>query len=670
MAQKLSALPNDATVKDINTLYYGKTIVWRIADKNHTGYPSNSVTLIADKILCLKAFDAKEPSNTNADRKNYGNNRYNYANIRKWLNSAAASWYSAAHNADAPPTSANVWSGHNPYDTEAGFLAGFSPQFAAALLSTTRTIAKNTVTDGGGSEQVTDKIFLASNTEVGLANENSIVEGSKLAIFSDNTSRLAYPTAEAVANSSYTDTNFNTGAPWYWWLSTPYAANSFLVRNVNASGTLNTNYAYYGYGGVRPLCNLSSEILVSDTVDSDGAYTIIWNRAPTTPASITVPDTAKGGSTLDISWGLSTDEDGNLGGYRLERQVGEGGWEQIAETGNRTYADTITYGWSTVAYRVKAYDTNGAESAYLTSETRTVFNNRAPSAPASITVPTSVVGGSMLTVTWGLSTDADGNLSGYKVERQVDSGAWTQIAQTSARTYTDSITFGWKTVAYRVKAYDAEGAESGYKTSASRTVFNNTAPVISGSNTDLGNFSTTLPTFTYSVTDADGDVVTAKVYYDNALVSTFTPALGTSYNLKFTAAEWLEVLNGQHTWRIDVADTSGATAKRTVTFTKAVTEVLFTTSVLESSDMPTKAILSMQGHIAAGATLLVEICNNGNDTVPIWQDVTAKVVANEKIFFSNQNKTAPDWGVGLRVTINRGTATTTSYISQIGGNFG
>lgn len=35
-------------------------------------------------------------------------------------------------------------------------------------------------------------------------------------------------------------------------------------------------------------------------------------------------------------------------------------------------------GWNNVAYRVKAYDSAGAESAYKTSETRTVINNTPP----------------------------------------------------------------------------------------------------------------------------------------------------------------------------------------------------------------------------------------------------------------------------------------------------
>ena len=60
MSKTLGSLPNGALVKDTGTLYYGKPIVWKIADKNHVGYPSGSVTLITEKIITLKCFDATE----------------------------------------------------------------------------------------------------------------------------------------------------------------------------------------------------------------------------------------------------------------------------------------------------------------------------------------------------------------------------------------------------------------------------------------------------------------------------------------------------------------------------------------------------------------------------------------------------------------------------------
>ena len=274
--QPISNLPVGALVKDITTKYYGSPIIWVIADKNHAGYPANSVTLLSKYILTLKCSDAKEPSNSNSDRQNYGNNRYLYSNIRQWLNSAAAAgaWYTAQHSADAPPTNANVEGNYNEYDAEAGFQNDFSANFRNALLSTSLTVVKADV-DGGGTETVVDKVFLLSTAEVGLDYEG-YAEGSKLALFSDNTSRQAYPTALCVSNSEYTHTNLNTGSPWYWWLRTPYVSSAYRVRYVSFDGGPYYAGARDGRNGVRPACNLPSSILVSDSPDGDGAYIIQW----------------------------------------------------------------------------------------------------------------------------------------------------------------------------------------------------------------------------------------------------------------------------------------------------------------------------------------------------------------------------------------------------------
>ena len=276
--QPISNLPVGALVKDITTKYYGSPIVWVIADKNHAGYPANSVTLLSKYILTLKCADAKEPSNDNSDRQTYGNNRYLYSNIRQWLNSAAAAraWYTAQHSADEPPNSANVWNGYNEYDAEAGFQNDFSANFRNALLSTSLTVVKANY-DGGGTETVVDKVFLLGTTEVGLADESGIAEGTRLALFtSEDSSRLAYPTALCVSNSEYTHTDLKTDSPWRWRLRTPDASSSYLVRRVNTDGSLGADAARSGTSGIRPACNLPSSILVSDTPGTDGAYIIQW----------------------------------------------------------------------------------------------------------------------------------------------------------------------------------------------------------------------------------------------------------------------------------------------------------------------------------------------------------------------------------------------------------
>lgn len=571
MAKSISSLDVGALVKDTGTLYNGKAIVWKIADKNHTGFPANSVTLITDRIISLKCFDAIEAGNSDSNRRSYGNNRWIYSNIRRWLNSnaAAGAWYAAQHSADAPPTNANVWSNYNEYDQEAGFLAGFSANFIAALLSTTRTVGKAQV-DGGGTETCTDKIFFATSTEVGLTGD--VTAGSKLALFTDDNSRKAMPTAEAVTKSEYTASGLSATQAWYWWLADAYASDSCSVRSVYSSGAVSWIHAYSGDWGVRPLCNIKSDILVSDTTDSDGAYTIIWNRAPSAPATITVPSSVKGGENCAVSWDQSTDEDGNLSGYILERQYNGGAWAQIYKGINRAYTDAITFGWTSVAYRVRAYDSAGAESANTTSATRTVINNTPPTISGT-----------------------DGSLG-------AKTGAFSQA---------------------------------------------------------------------YTVTDTDsGQTITVTEYIDDAQKRQYTATSGQEYTFNVTADEWVKLLNGSHSLKIVAADNYGGTATRVYTFSKNETEIELTLATpLSADDAVTKAIMSVTRQIPAGAEFTVEVCNNGNDASPTWEDVTQAVTSGSKFFLSNESKTAANWGFNFRIKVKRNSAEGDCFISSVGGNF-
>ena len=382
MAQKISNLAVGAKVRDTKTKYYGVPIGWQIGDKNHAGYPANSTTLVAEKIIKIACFDAKE-SGGNSDRKNYGNNRYAVSNLRRWLNSAGTGWYTAQHSYDQPPSNANVWSNYNEYDAEAGFLTGFGAEMLAALLTTTLTVAKSS-TDGSGSETVQDKIFLLSKQEVGLGAENGITEGALLALFNtDNSSRTRKPTAQAVSNSEYTSSSLSASQNWYYWLRSPYASYADHVRGVNSDGGLGSISACVGYRGVLPALNLSSDILVSDTTDSEGYYTIIWNNAPTTPPSITVPEDVRSGKGLTVSWAASVDSDGDAVSYELERQYNGGAWAKVYDGAATQYTDTITTAMNTVAYRVRSKDAKAAYSAYTTGPTRTVTHNVDPTVSGS-----------------------------------------------------------------------------------------------------------------------------------------------------------------------------------------------------------------------------------------------------------------------------------------------
>ena len=167
-------------------------IVFEVVGVNHhvtTEYPQ-TITLMTKNIIRKAAFDAKEPNNTDSNRKTNGNNRWSVSNIRQWLNSsgAAGKWFTAQHTYDAPPTTANVHGeGDVAYADAPGFLAGFSANVLQHFTDITNTTVLYS-TDGGGSETTVDKVFLPSSTEMGLENNS---EGNHLSVrYPDDNSRI------------------------------------------------------------------------------------------------------------------------------------------------------------------------------------------------------------------------------------------------------------------------------------------------------------------------------------------------------------------------------------------------------------------------------------------------------------------------------------------------
>ena len=157
------------------------------------------------KIITLKCFDAKEASNPDNDRKQYGNNRYSQSNIDQWLNSAAGAWGMVQR---AIPTTHRLTMRMciriitNTTLKPVFFLTlkNHSGMLSLIPRSGLQRIPSPTAE---GYEDITRKVYLLSNTEVGLGNE-SVAEGSKMGPFQNDNSRKHIPTAEAVSASEYT----------------------------------------------------------------------------------------------------------------------------------------------------------------------------------------------------------------------------------------------------------------------------------------------------------------------------------------------------------------------------------------------------------------------------------------------------------------------------------
>ena len=207
----------------------------------------------------------------------------------------------------------------------------------------------------------------APSTPWNISVPSSIMDGTNISISWAKSS-------DAESNLAGYKVERSTDGGWSW--SRIYQGTATSTTDSIAFGTTSVMYRVKAYDtdGLESGWRTSSQV------------TVVNNNAPSAPPSIAVPKDVKGGSTLVISWTAASDSDGNLSGYILERSTDGGfAYMQVYKGDALTYTDTITNGWSSVMYRVKAYDTEGLESGYTTSAIRTVRYNVAPAINASST---------------------------------------------------------------------------------------------------------------------------------------------------------------------------------------------------------------------------------------------------------------------------------------------
>lgn len=311
-----------------------------------------------------------------------------------YLNGSAASWWLRSPSCGSFGSALYVYSRGDWGGNFCSHSYGIRPALilpSTLLLSDDGTVSTNTAPSTPGSISVPSSIMGGTNISISWAKS------------SDAESNLAGYKVERSTNG---------GSSW----SQIYQGTATSTTDSIAFGTTSVMYRVKAYDteGLESGWRTSSQV------------TVVNNNAPSAPPSIAVPNDVKGGSTLVISWTAASDSDGNLSGYILERSTdGGSSYTQVYKGNALTYTDTITKGWSTVMYRVKAYDSYNAQSGYTTSTKRTVDNNTAP------TITTSSAA--------NLGTKSSGFTISYSVDDK-DAGDTLTVTEkldgTTKRTYT------------------------------------------------------------------------------------------------------------------------------------------------------------------------------------------------------------------------------------------
>ena len=214
--------------------------------------------------------------------------------------------------------------------------------------------------------------------------------------------------------------------------------------------------------------------------DSDWGYssTASVAAAPTnysTPGGFTFDNTVQVGTSNYVNWDHSTG--GNplqTRKYDVQRSLNGGAWSST-NTGvtGRWVSFTPASSWSSVRYRVMAYDDSGYGSSWGYSSTMSVYS--APtnySTPGALTYDNVIKVGTSNYVNWGHSTGGNPTQTRkYDVERSLNGGSWTVTnSGVTGRWVSFTPASSWSTVRFRVRAYDDTGYHSAYRTGATMSV--------------------------------------------------------------------------------------------------------------------------------------------------------------------------------------------------------
>lgn len=248
--------------------YNDEPIEWRVINISSD---KTKAVVIANSILTMKAYDAAESGKFNTyDGKDYwnvapdgldaeiqrkirGDNRWELSNIRTWLNSDKEN----VTYKDQEPTSRSMAEQRNGYNTEAGFLNGFTKE-ELSMIVTTNVKTGETFTE--------DKVFLLSTDELQW-------------LYDADVSIYAKPTQAAIEQDTSYWYSVNVSAydikDHYWWLRDANGSNSCEAYYINisysderiASGSVGLE----GYG-IRPAMtlDLTSAGIISKLEKSNG----------------------------------------------------------------------------------------------------------------------------------------------------------------------------------------------------------------------------------------------------------------------------------------------------------------------------------------------------------------------------------------------------------------
>lgn len=229
-----------------NTTMFGATFS-TYSGPTSTSPIESPIILEGSDGINLGTLTILEQTNINASQRAFfGSGNYKNSAIRQWLNSnaVAGSVWQPMTKFDRPPSWAS---------TINGFMYGLDEDFIKSIKKTHIKVARNTLFESGGYDEMDDYFFLLSKPQVyGGATVTGVDEGSVYPYF-ENYSDLSAAGLDADKNRIKTK---NSSAAMWWRLRSPGVSTGHYTWLVNVAGYVSVSaYAAYS-GGIVAACTI------------------------------------------------------------------------------------------------------------------------------------------------------------------------------------------------------------------------------------------------------------------------------------------------------------------------------------------------------------------------------------------------------------------------------
>lgn len=176
---------------------------------------------------------------------------------------------------------------------------------------------------------------------------------------------------------------------------------------------------------------------------------------------------------------------------------------------------------------------------------------------------------------------------------------------------------------------------------------------------DMGKFKNAITNLPLYVCDSDTTHNINMVYKIDGVRVDSSTLPGTTNGFYWTCptAAWNALSNATHTLVITATDATvpSATASLTFTFTKTDLAIIVRSNPYLTGTMAKTICVNTNATLPTLTQYKIMVCNNANDPIPVWEDMTAEFLSKRTHTFTNTIKTDANkgWAVSVEVTITK-----------------